>query len=283
MFIKCTDRKYGTYDVFFYDPDNALWVWKNGADYCLSALVGVPVSVDSGASKYPSGFVYNGQDYYDIGGGLWLWYDSIASKYVISSYLGYGIQEYSTGTSPVVWHGDDWWSCDTLAGTYVRRGAAKEAGHSDKVVTLPAIIGRESAGLIGEYEPITGSGLTGNRYVGWRILEDAVLDPAIEFIESLELLNGEPVYNGADGRFLWYDGADYIISPVAGTADELVGYWSCGTLLGTYSLTYEGEGSDPAPETYTISFKEFREKSNAVAYDSQDSYIAQVALMVAEA
>ena len=273
MYLKSTDLYYGTYPVYYYDSDSNMWIWSISTTYYQSAIIGYPIKIDGATQIYSSGYIYNGYPYYvtTISSVIYyVWYSTDLAKWIISTYLGYGIREYSSNS------GDPWWSLSgtTITGTYVKRGNQRSSG-SNKVVTAGIIEGRSASALIGIYEPVAGSAVTGNVWIGWKILEDTILDPAIEFIQDEALYNSLETYTSAT-RSIWFDGSNYIISNAIGTKDTLIGYWSCATLLGEYTRTFTGEGDAPVPETYTIILKEYRALSSV--HDSFDIYMGQVAV-----
>jgi hypothetical protein len=225
---KKTTGKYGTYQTYFYDTENNNWVWKSGSTYYLSAIVGLPITVDGGANINISGFLYNSNDYY-TSGGLYYFYDS-TNGYVATSYLGFGM------TSDLAW-----WKCATLAGTYVKQGTAE----SDKVVAMGAVAGRSSATLAGVYTPVTGGGMTGDKYIGF-LRYDVDLIIAGEttsgiFTQTLIIHNNKPTFSGFDEKYMWYDLASskWIIGGQVGTISTEDHY--CDEVEGTY-LPFDEEG-----------------------------------------
>jgi hypothetical protein len=147
-----------------------------------------------------------------------------------------------------------------------------------KAITAGQIEGRErnfADGLSGVYTPVSGSTITGNVWVGWKILQDG---GANEFIQDEVLYASKETYTGAR-KIWWHVGSStYVISDTIGTRDPAIGYWSCATLEGTYTRTYTGGGTAPIPVTYVISHKEYREKSNGANIDTVDTYEGQVAV-----
>lgn len=325
MYHKFTGEYYGESIVHYYDPVEALWVWEFDAVLYLSALLGNPISVAGSSDIYPTGYLYNGKDYYyDATSELYIWFDG--SDWVMSKALGFYTH-----------NGTTWWKYASLVGTYagqLQRGTytwvadvvtvsftnhGKLAGDSigvafisgdgtpdgtytvatasansytfaltgsgtagiidctggSKAVTAGQIEGWEAGNKFDEYTPVSGSSVTGDKWVGWKILQDG---GANEFIQDLDLFGAENTYTGA--RSIWFDSgsSSYIINSTIGTKDGAVGYWSCATLLGTYTRTHTGGGTAPTPVSYIISLKEYREKRDGATLDTESAYLGQVAV-----
>jgi hypothetical protein len=134
MYHKTTEKTFGECPIYYYDPITELWIWKSDASYYMSALIGLPVSVDTATDIYPLGFLYNSKDYYyDSTTELYLWYSG--SAYILSRTLGYG-----TTTS------DPWWSCATLTGEYVAQPQSSEYAWTGDVVTVTFVKHGKKAG-----------------------------------------------------------------------------------------------------------------------------------------
>lgn len=286
MYHKSKDKYYSIYLVKYYNPTTGYWCWTDGTDHYLSAIIGKPIK-----SKYDTGgtltssdiaaYSYNGYAYYLVTINsiqCYLWW-SPTLGYVISAYLGYGTDEYQDALDDDKWKGDLWWNCATLIGTYAKRGVGKEPsnGYKDAYVEAGIVEGWKLSGtsVAGVYEEVVGSAVSGHKWIGWKILQDGGSN---EFIQNSALYGTLETYTGA--RSIWYDaiGGTYIISAVIGTKDAAIGYWSCATLLGTYTRTYTGGGTAPTPETYVISHKEYREMSNGTVNDGVATYMGQVAI-----
>lgn len=172
MFHNTTGRYWGNVTIYGYDQTNSLWWWGDGSNYYISEIPGIPITIDAGQNYNPSGFLYNGQYYYDVAIG-YLWYDSYLTKWIISSAIGYKTDEYSTEINGVTtWYGDAWWSSSSssIVGSYTARGSGH--GGTSKTVALGKVIGWKSASQYGVYTPETGSGLTGDKYAGWLTFKD---------------------------------------------------------------------------------------------------------------
>lgn len=281
MYHKTTNQKFSIWDVFYHDVTAGTHVWLDGSTYVCSAVVGVPITVDGGSSINPTGFAYNAKQYYtSVGGYNYLWYDSANARWIISNILGYGTRETDNGAgaSPR-YTGDAWFtnSSSSVNGTYVPRGTLKNGTPpADKTVALGTIIGRSGSSKVGKYSPISGSGLTGDIYVGWYRMTDGT----INYAEKADKYNGQPVMLGDASPFrsIWYDGSTYwIVSAAAGTADPLVGYWRCATQAGTYSRVFTGGGDPPEPSSYSITYKDCVELTGA-DQRKVDMIVSQVAL-----
>ena len=258
MFKKCTGN-YGTLPIYYSDPSNSLWVWKYGSNYYVSAIVGMPLTVDSVGPNYMSGFVYNEENYWRIGSTQYLFKDA-TNGWVITSYLGYGM--LST---------QQWWKGGSnFTGTYTKQGTAS----SDKIVALETILGYESTDLFGEYDPVAGSGLTGKRYLG---LGTYNYGTSKDFVETIPLHDGKPTYKSTDGTyFLWWDGTDskWTISFSVGVKSATVGYWEkTGTVEGSYSRLYSGGGTAPEPASFALASPSYEEGE-----EHSSIYLSQVAL-----
>jgi hypothetical protein len=261
MFHNLTNRYWGNTLLYGYDKTNNLWWWSSNWVYYISAIHGIPITVDSGANCNPSGFLYNSQPYYIVSGGV-LWHDG--SQWVISSALGYKTEEYEEDST---WYGDAWWSCGTLEGSYTARGSGH--GGATKFVEMGKVVGWKSNDKYGVYVPETGSGLTGNKYAGWLTFIDSTRGD--HFTDDGTLYNGKPYFTG-DGNALWYDGSNWIISSVKNTKDAAAGYWSGATIPGTLARVYSGE-DDTDPTAYVLAIHEY---TSTVQQSSH--LIAQVAL-----
>lgn len=267
MFHNTTSRYWGLVTIYGYDQTNSLWWWSSIGPYYISAIPGVPITVDGGSRCNPSGFLYNGQPYYTVSGG-YLWYDSTISKWVISSALGYKTDEYSeTVDNVTTWYGDAWWSSSSLAGTYTARGSGY--GGTAKAVALGTVVGWKSTSKYGAYTPETGSGLSGNKYAGWLTYQDSSRGET--FIDDGTLYNAKPHFAG-DGNALWYDGSNWIVSSAKGTKSATVGYWSGAAIPGTLARVYSG-ADDTDPTAYSITLKEYGSTTQQTSH-----LIAQVAL-----
>lgn len=314
MFHNLTGRHWGLVPLLGYDQDANLWWWSADGTYYISAAPGVPITLDGGANCNPSGRLFNGQHYYTVSGG-YLWHDG--SQWVISAALGCKTEEYSeTIDSVTTWHGDAWWSCGPLAGTYTARGSGKTTGAA-KTVAMGTVAGWQSSTQTGVYTPNTG--VAGNKYAGWRRFRDAahkdtpyiltenykctytdppVYDNYIEeysystiavtestryipgaynwadpvytytqhipkndwyittrnvlFEESCDTLNGFPVFVGDNGKFLWNDGADWIISDAVGTKNSAVGYWRGAAIPGVLDRVWTAPNPMSTPPVMDI-------------------------------
>lgn len=300
MIHKTTGAIFSIWNVYYYDMTNSRYVWTDyyATKYYLSELIGVPVTVDGGDRIYPSAYMYANpysspyvaQQWYKnpkTGYG-YLFYETLLNRWVISKYLGYGVQETDNGVGAVPrWEGDAWYSLEgsSVNGTYVPRGSLKESPPADVVVDLGIIEGWECDTRIGLYEPVYGSAVTGNKWVGWRALADDGAGAYYKNYEDVELYNSKPTFtkmmpvlSGFDKLVIWYDGENWIISLAAGTKDENVGYWQSADMIGEYSLVYGGGGIPPEPATYTITHHGYSETVPIGGQRMTDMDIAQVAI-----
>lgn len=199
MLRRLTGRRWGLTDVA--GQLDGLWVWGADDGYYISEKVGRPLTLsggDSGGTSTPSGLLHNGADYWEFD-GLCLWWSG--SEFVITQGLGIGAFEWleTTTTRAMVgdpdristtvtktWRGDVWWSCATLTGEYAPRGAGKEpplitvddvaqprddsAVRPGMTVSDAGVQGWFSPSEAGLYTPVEGSGLSSNKYIGWRTL-----------------------------------------------------------------------------------------------------------------
>lgn len=285
MFHKTTGKYYAGYEVFYCFAQNGglgeptLHCWYNGTKYILSSMeyIGVPLTV-AGTRYFPGSYTYLGTRYYYTAVG-YLWYQYVNNsnkRWIISGSLGAGTRETDRGVGQNPrWIGDQWYSLDGSdpIGTYIARGSLKETNPTDtKIVASAQAEGRECATKAGLYTPITGSIFTGNRRLGWMTLNYGT---GKDFVEQITEYNNKPTFLDTDGRFLWHDTTNWIISDVVGTKDPLIGYWTCATLSGTYTRTFTGEGDPPTPVTYVLASPTYAE--GTLTYSA---LIAQVATWV---
>jgi hypothetical protein len=286
MWYKCLNTTRGTAAVHYYDPVARLWLWGSNP-YYISANVGIPIICNNNVI-FPSGFTYNGKDIYitSIPNQLWwmgsttysLWYNSTIG-WVISPCTGFNCKEYSetSDMGVVSYLGDTWWSCGSLAGTYIPRGKNRLPlnTRNNVVVTMSTPTGWTSTTMFGEYvrtaNPPSGNvtkkvvGLATYSYTGGT------------FTQTLETMNGKPIY-ASSAKKMWFDGSAYIISSAAGTKDINIGYWQSSTIAGTYTRQFTAPETDPEaippePESYTLTFASFIAGTNTA-----DIYMAQEAV-----
>lgn len=225
----------------YVDYDETLYLYGYDSKFYVSATLGLTLDVDS--TTYTTGyFILNTKNYWS-GGGLYLWWDSDASKYTISSYLGYGTE--ST---------DSYWTRATIEGTYAKQGTAA----SDKTVAFDAIVGWESATLIGSYTAVGGE--TGTKTVGLKNFTDG---DAVAYLQSAVKSGSYFTYGS-----IYHDGTGWVI----GTRS--VGEWWSGTEPDvTTPVTFTAEGDAVANKT--ITFDSYVSNSNKVT-----GYLMEVATYV---
>ncbi|HCE46165.1 MAG TPA: hypothetical protein DET40_21685 [Lentisphaeria bacterium] len=258
MFRKSTGT-FGTVATDYYSRDYQRWIWHDATNYYMSLYVGQPISVDGGAARYPSGYLYDGYDYYVLGAGEggYLWKDA-TNGWVITSAVGYGM------IATV-----NWWKCSTVTGTFVKQGTAS----ADKTLTnaqLQARYKTRASGITGAYNKVTGasSTLDAPAYFGLVRYDVSWTNGGAQtatITSDLAMAAGKYWFSSVDSKILWWDSTSskYIISPVKYTKDALVGYWESPTtaLAGTYTRVFTPAGDPPtvapAPETYTLVFKDY--------------------------
>ena len=273
MWYKCLNTTRGTAAVHYYDPVARLWLWGSNP-YYISANVGIPVLYNN-SRIYPSGFTYNGYDYYLLGSGKVLWYNT-SLGWVITPCVGFNYKEYSetSDTGVVSWLGDTWWYQYQGSSTYKPRGKDKTT-RQNITIDISTPIGWTRATMFGEYLR-TSTAPSGN--VLKKIVGLATYSyTGGTFTQTLETMNGKPIYASA-AKKMWFDGSVYIISAAAGTKDMNAGYWQSSTIAGTYSRQFTAPETDPEalppePESYTLTLASFIAGTNTA-----DIYMAQEAV-----
>ena len=263
MWYKTSSRKWGyLQEMLYYNITLSMWLWRSVYDskYYMSSNPGLPITVSPSTTRiYANGLTYNG---YDIFPG-YIWWNTDLGKWTYSYYLRYGIR-----STDQYWVGPS--NYDTPWGTYEPRGAAP-AGN--KTVAVASVLGWESNTKAGVYTPVSGSGMTGNKYFGWarygydtgKYFEE--VSPEVLYNSKITLKNNE-----TPARYLWWDSSSskWVISSVVGTKAAAAGYWDCSTIEGTYSLTYSGGGDPPSPEEYVLASPSYIDRTdNAPMYMSQ--------------
>jgi hypothetical protein len=133
-------------------------------------------------------------------------------------------------------------------------GSLKNSPPADIVVTAGQIIGWESNTKIGVYTPISGSGLSDNKYVGLRTL----IDGTVTFTETAQTYNNETCFYSST-KAIWYDNTNWILSSAPGVKTEP--YWQSADLIGTYVI--EGSGT---PASYSINVSGYVEGTEYVNF-----------------
>jgi hypothetical protein len=293
MWLKC-DGKFGETQMDYYDPVSGLWIWHDSVDgnYYMTTAPGRPMDITDGGSVqtvYPSGYLYTGRDYYYLSvypAGWYVWTDG--GYYYISQSLGHSILEYSrsSGVGVTTWHGNTWWRSggESRLGIYNPRGLNKDI-NTDKTIAYAQIQGRfktQAGGVQGEYVPVEGSAISGNKYIGLNRYDvsysTSLLGPQYGiFTQTLDDYLSKPMFAGCDSKALWYHTASgkYVISSAAGSRNELTGYWQSSDISGTYTRVFTQAGDPPAvapePESYIVTFKDC-----VLGNETKEVYHAQV-------
>lgn len=270
MFHRTTGHHYSIWTVKYYDADNARYCWLEIASdlHVISERIGVPVTVNSGDPILPTGFVYNGAQFYQnpTASMFYLFLSPSRGVWCMSKYLGYGTRETDNGVGEDPrWSGDEWYSSSATgtdpSGTYIPRGTLKNDTYQNIIVNLAPIEGWMQDEVItpgspaGEYSPVTG--VTDRIRLGWLQLKD---ENENTFLESMTTFNGESVYSGDElDLTVWYDSdrEQWIISTAAGVTSSDPGYWYSPYLIGEY--LYDGDLEEPVPETFNISVDTYME------------------------
>jgi hypothetical protein len=295
MWLKCTGN-WGTYPVLYRDKIAGLWLWGSNP-YYISQYVGIPMIVGT-TLYYPTGYTFSGQDTYYLG-TKWLWYSSLG--WVITPCVGFNYKEYfeTDKDGVVTWLGDIWWRRDNY-GVYKPRGYHKDKSNErqDITITTGAVAGWAGSTIVGAHPitvpPPSGSNLPQIKYVGlktynvtWATIgdEEETTNHAGVFTETmLPLRNSQSVYSGCDGKTLWYDGTQWIISFAENVKNVNLGYWKRATIEGAFSRTFTASippvtdpvtppDEPPQPITYTLTFSQY-----ILGTNTADLYLLQEAI-----
>lgn len=255
--------------VPYCDPVSGLYVWHSILDskYYISSQIGHSYSASGywSALLKPSYFRAMSNYIYfsgDIGGGTFIYlfkaYDTPGYWY-IGSYLDAGISEWQVGT---IYYGDIFFSNGTsnfTTGAYAGGGTLKNSSPVPSVtLTVNGIDGWESSTLYGEYTPVAGSSVSGNKYVGWNRY---LMDNGKGYFRQKNIKINEKYKIQSEttsSEILYWDTSS---SWLFGEDDPSIGYWanSGANPEGSYSLIYTGPDPRPTPETYTVSFDSYVE------------------------
>lgn len=305
LFYKTTNMMYAGVSVYYYVRDGGTdyWVWSDaGSGYVLSTTLGSPRRFNgSGTLYYPQPYLYNGNPvYYGVYSGAGYWFSYIpaysSAYYFATPVLGYVCPLINgvTPPPPNKWYRAAGSGPSGINGTFYLYGTSNVSTN----ITFPVapIVGRSCGTLAGLYTPISGSGLSGNMFVGFRrytMTFPSTFGYTSAFLcETADLRNSKNIFKfsqiGVGTRYCWYNTntSKWTISPKEGVIDTLIGYWTksvtSGEPDGSYSLTYTGPiGSTPVPATYTITGSP-PGITETLPFDSSvakvDALISQVAL-----
>lgn len=277
-------------------PYAEYWLWYEDGMYRIHTTLGRKLMVDG--VNYPSVFRnYNSQRYFKLGAN-YIWYSSTLSLWVLSGCLGMKTYEAwvpdepeEAPDGPGAYAGDAWWSCSSLTGQYLARGASRgtvegEYNGTAKTVDWLAFEGWTSATLAGIY---TKSETASKRFGAQRLICSA----SGTFLENLQEYNNYRIAlaeNSTPGSVAWYNVASgkWTVSDAMGLASSTVGYWEQVSApanpadgpAGAYQLVYDGpSGSTPTPVNFSLTHSEY--VNTASVSPALSLYTAQASIWLA--
>lgn len=148
MFVKTTSMIPGTafvggageLGVLWRDQAHNLWCWydNNQGKWVISSQIGYRMQSQAPYSyQFNTNFMlFNGQPFWTSSSTSWIiWYNP-SSGWCMTGILGFNNMEWVIAEPR--WGGDEWYSCNSMYGTYTPRGRIKNSGNNI-VVNAPIL------------------------------------------------------------------------------------------------------------------------------------------------
>jgi len=280
--LKLTKVSGTVYNNIYRNDEQNLWLFKpvGGSKWFMAPTLGTDILVDGVLFTRNHQTINNTNFFVNTAQTQFLWKGDLG--WTLTQFPGSGWMEWwATQMNPPRYQGNYFWVKEGgIDGTYQARGSIRGETFggfegTPKTVTTKTLEGWESSTFFGEYSPIAGGGQSGTKYVGWKKVTGN--NGLGDLIATIKELNGEKVYDG--DKKLWYDGANWIISNIAGTKDSAAGYWQGGApptpsaTTTVYTLVYTGDPPNPTPASYTLTWEDYVENNQR-----SEEYIGQVAV-----